>query len=360
MRGRGFVLEVVRVALDAIRSNKLRSVLTMLGIVIGIAAVITMVALGQGAQQAVQQQIASLGTDVLTVRPGSGWFRRGGGDRARLTMEDVEIVRRAATAVEGISPEMDQSFQVEYGRANGNFRVVGTSPSYPDVSHSDVAMGRFFNEEEDRGRRRVAVLGSAIPEALDVQPIELLGQTILIRNVRFEVMGIMEERGSQGPGPSQDDQVFVPVNTARFRLMGTERIGSFDAQVQSEPVGYPVAGTQTEAEPLGITGTVEGHAVTARAGVQEEAGGFVCVLCRRWRRNVRLTEGHGWDRENHQDQEVQAAAEDCVHVQVSLGERCKPVGKAPSGNGFDIELGTAFPSAKGLMCIAPAQVMARR
>ncbi len=233
MRKRGFVLEVVRVALDAIRSNKLRSVLTMLGIVIGIAAVITMVALGQGAQQAVQQQIASLGTDVLTVRPGSGWFRRGGGDEARLTMEDVEVVRRTATAVDGIAPEMDQSFQVEYGRANGNFRVVGTSASYTDVNNRDVDIGRFFDMQENAGRRRVAVLGAAVPEALGVSRLELVGREISIRNISFTVAGVLEEQGSSAGPFSSDEQIFVPVGTAQYRLMGTDEIESFNATVAS-------------------------------------------------------------------------------------------------------------------------------
>ncbi|MFP3947753.1 MAG: ABC transporter permease [Gemmatimonadota bacterium] len=232
MRGQGLTVEILRVALDSIRSNKLRSGLTMLGIVIGIGAVITMVALGEGAQAQVEEQIARMGTDVLTVQAGQGWFRRGGSrDAAFLTLEDAEQVLREASSISDVAPRMDESYQVELGPVNGNFRVVGTSPSYPSVSHSELALGRFFNEEENRGRRRVAVLGSAIPEALGLQAVELLGRTLLIRNVRFEVVGIMEERGSQGPGPSQDDQVFVPVNTARFRLMGTERIGSFDAQV---------------------------------------------------------------------------------------------------------------------------------
>ncbi|MDX1566779.1 MAG: ABC transporter permease [Longimicrobiales bacterium] len=232
MRGEGLTMEILRVAFGSIRSNKLRSGLTMLGIVIGIGAVITMVALGEGAQARVEEQIARMGTDVLTVQAGQGWFRRGGSrDAAFLTVEDAEQVLREASSISRVAPRMDQSYPVEFGPVNGNFRIVGTSPSYLDVSRSEVAMGRFFSQDENRGRRRVAVLGSAIPEALGVQPLELLGQTVLIRNVRFEVVGIMAERGSQGPGPSQDDQVFVPVNTARFRLMGTERIGSFDAQV---------------------------------------------------------------------------------------------------------------------------------
>lgn len=230
MRGAGVTLEVLRVALDSIRSNKLRSLLTMLGIVIGIAAVITMVALGEGAQRAVQEQISSLGTDVLTVRPGSGWFSRGRSREARLTVDDLRMVERNASSVARLAPEMDQNFQVEFGAANGNFRVVGTTPSYREISRMELRFGRFFDAEEDRGRRRVAVLGSAVPEALGVDLLEMVGRQISIRNIGFEIVGIMEEQGGSG-WFSPDEQIFVPLGTAQFRLMGTDRIESFDAQV---------------------------------------------------------------------------------------------------------------------------------
>ena len=230
LRGKGLTLEILRVALDAIRANKLRSGLTMLGVVIGIAAVITMVALGEGAQQAVEERIARMGTDVLTVRPGTGWFRHGRRDAAFLTVDDAELVLNQAPAISRVAPEMDQNFAVEYGRFSGNFRVVGTSENYPDVSRAELAIGRFFDAEEDQGRRRLAVLGSAVPEALGVSPLELVGRRISIRNIAFEVIGVMEEEGSTG-WFSPDNQIFVPLKTAQFRLMGTDRIESFDATV---------------------------------------------------------------------------------------------------------------------------------
>ena len=237
--------EVLRVALDAIRTNKLRTALTMLGIVIGIAAVITMVALGEGAQRAVQDQIQSLGTNVLTVRSGSGWFSRGGrSDAVFLTADQAEAVEQGASAVEAVAPEMDNSYQVEVGRANGNFRVVGTSPALPEVSNFELMMGRFFDEQENQGRRRVAVLGGTVPEGLGMEPVELLGRRITIRNIPFDVVGILEEKGGGGFF-SQDDQIFVPVRTAQFRLMGTERIGSFDAKV-AEGASLDVATMQIE------------------------------------------------------------------------------------------------------------------
>ncbi|MFW6193067.1 MAG: ABC transporter permease [Gemmatimonadota bacterium] len=230
MPGKGFVAEVIRVALDAIRGNKLRSALTMLGIVIGIAAVITMVALGEGAQRAVQEQIASMGTDVLTVRPGQGWFNRGGGDPARLTMDDMDVVRREVDAVSHLAPEMDETLAVEFRNANADVRVKGTTPEYTEVQNADLAIGRFFTPDENQGQRRVAVLGSAVPDALGQDAVEMVGRQISIRNLRFEVVGVLEEQGGTG-WFSVDDQIFIPIRTAQFRVMGDEEVESFDATV---------------------------------------------------------------------------------------------------------------------------------
>jgi len=226
----GLTWEILRVAIDSIRSNKLRSSLTMLGIVIGIAAVITMVALGEGAQRAVEEQISNLGTDVLTVRPGTGWFNRRSRDQAYLTVDDADLVARSASSISRVAPEMDANFQVEFGPVNGSFRVVGTSPDFPDVSKTELALGRFFDSDENRGRRRVAVLGAEVPTALGVEPAEIVGKRISIRNISFEVVGVFEEKGASGPF-SNDDQIYVPLKTAQFRLMGTDRLDSFDVTV---------------------------------------------------------------------------------------------------------------------------------
>ena len=237
--------EILRVAMDAIRANKLRSLLTMLGIVIGVGAVITMVALGEGAQRQVEDQIASLGTNVLTVRPGQGMFRGvRGGTRARLTMDDVAAVDGNAPAVVELAPEMQGSLQVEFGRSNANIRILGTTPNFTDVNNYDVLMGRFFDASENQGRRRVAVLGGAVPGVLGVEPAEILGQTIQIRNIAFEVVGILEEKGGQS-WFNEDEQIFIPVQTAQFRVLGTDRVDSFKIVVESE-AAIPVAMVQVE------------------------------------------------------------------------------------------------------------------
>jgi len=239
-------VEILRVAMDAIRANKLRSFLTMLGIVIGVGAVITMVALGEGAQRAVDEQISALGTNVLTVRPGQGMFRGvRGGSNARLTMEDFEAVKaRATTAIVQLAPEMQGQLQVQFGRSNASIRILGTTPNFADVNNYTVQMGRFFDESEVQGRRRVAVLGGAVPAVLGVKAGDVLGQMISIRNISFEVVGVLEEKGGQS-WFNEDEQIFVPVETAQFRLLGTDRINQFKVVVESQSA-MPVAMVQIE------------------------------------------------------------------------------------------------------------------
>ncbi len=223
--------EIIRVALEAIAANKMRSLLTMLGIVIGVAAVITMVALGTGAQRAVQSQIEALGTDVLTVRPGQIWFRGAHGGQSRMYATDAAAVEQDAEVVTAVAPEMVNSLQVEYGRSNANLRVAGTTPNFADLNRYRVQIGRFFDERENAGRRRVAVLGGAVPEVLGSAAADIVGQRIAISNVAFEVVGVLEVKGGYS-WFNQDERIFIPIETAQFRVMGADRIGSFNAQIR--------------------------------------------------------------------------------------------------------------------------------
>ncbi len=223
-------LEIIRVALQAINANKLRSVLTMLGIVIGVAAVITMVALGTGAQRSVEAQLQALGTNVLTVRPGQGWHRGVRSGSARMYLTDAYAVEDRADAIVLAAPEMVSSAQVEFNRSNANVRVTGTTANFAELNSFEAEYGRFFTAEEDAGRRRVAVLGGTVPELFDSTPLEMLGQRISIRNVTFEVVGVLEAKGGSG-WFNQDERIFIPVQAAQFRIMGTDRIGSFNVKI---------------------------------------------------------------------------------------------------------------------------------
>ena len=214
------VFEIVMVAMGAVRANVMRSILTTLGIVIGIAAVITMVALGEGAQQRVEQEISRMGTTILTVRPGQQMF--GGVSRgdAQLSIEDAIALRAGSRGLLQVSPEQQSRMQVTYKRWNSNTQIMGVWPEYFEMYNHSVKVGRWFDQGEVQGRRRVAVLGHNLPETLGDTPPELLvGETIQIRGIIFEVIGVLEEKGDAA-WVRPDDQIFVPQSTAQYRVMG--------------------------------------------------------------------------------------------------------------------------------------------
>jgi putative ABC transport system permease protein len=215
--------ETVGVALDALRVNKLRSLLTMLGIVIGVGAVITMVALGSGAQHAVQDRIERLGPTLLNVFSGQDF--RGGvavSGAAHLTYADALALTRDARYIDGVAPELERGMQIEYGNQNINQDIIGTTPNFVTVRSYPLIAGRMFTAGENAARRRYAVLGVQIPAQLHADGRAMLGQEIRIGGMPFTVLGVLSEKGS-GPG-SSDDDVLVPFETARYRLMGTDRL----------------------------------------------------------------------------------------------------------------------------------------
>jgi putative ABC transport system permease protein len=226
--------EIIQVALGAIAANKMRSFLTMLGIIIGIAAVITMVSLGEGAQKDVQERLQSMGTNVLTVRPGQNMF--GGIDRgdARLTTQDAEALIVEPQAIRAVAPEMERRQQVVYGAGNANLSILGSWPSYFDIHNHTAEYGRLFTEGEERGRRTLAVLGARVGERLG-NPVTsgLIGQRISIRGIPFEVIGVLKEKGAQGFS-NPDESIYIPLATAQFRVFGTEWVRAVSVQVTSE------------------------------------------------------------------------------------------------------------------------------
>jgi putative ABC transport system permease protein len=230
--------EVFAVALQALRANKLRSVLTMLGIVIGVAAVIAMIALGTGAQSAVNERIQSLGTTLLTVMPGQ---QRGVGgftsfdDRARLTMKDSDALVERATSLSAVQPEMNRQLQVQYQNMNTVTQVVGTTANYLTVRKYDLMAGRMFTEAEDNAKARVAVLGPEVPKNLGLTASEaLVGENIRIRGIQFSVVGVLKSKGQSSPFQNPDDQLLIPLQTARYRVIGTDRLRSISVLAASE------------------------------------------------------------------------------------------------------------------------------
>jgi putative ABC transport system permease protein len=216
---------VVKIALRALARNKVRSALTMLGIIIGVASVIAMVSLGQGAQQQVQDQISSMGTNMLVVTAGSqrtGGVRGGTGTAATITEADVEAITQAAS-VAAVSPSVSASVTLVSGNQNWTTRAEGVGTTYPAIRARNVAWGEFFSPADVRSAARVAIVGQTIVNEvfLGADPV---GQIVRIRNLPFRVVGVLEARGQNSWGMDQDDTVLVPYTTAMKKLLSTTYI----------------------------------------------------------------------------------------------------------------------------------------
>jgi putative ABC transport system permease protein len=240
--------EILGVALSAIRANKLRSALTMLGIVIGVAAVIAMVALGSGAQKAVADQIQSMGSNLLSILPGQSF---GGGakvasdTRVSLKMDDFDALSREdAPSFQAIVPELGRNMQLKYLSTNANESVVGTVPEYVPVNNYTITSGRNFTQADNASRNRVVVLGSSVPDILGANGPAMIGQTLAIGGATYEIIGILSSKGAQGFS-NPDEQVLIPLYTARYRAMGTDRLRALTVQVTSAD-SIPVAMVEIE------------------------------------------------------------------------------------------------------------------
>ncbi len=222
--------EILVVAAQSIRANAFRAALTMLGVIIGVAAVITMVALGSGAQRAIDRELEALGANVLTINSGM-WFQRGvSRQRDTLTIEDAEQLARDARHLVEVVPEMSLQEQLKAGNRNLSVSVTGTTPNYADVQAFEIAAGRMFSAADDAARRRVIVLGSDVPGMLDSTAETMIGRTVSVRSVPFEVVGVFAPKGSTG-FRNPDDDAWIPLQTARFRVTGTDVVQAISVQV---------------------------------------------------------------------------------------------------------------------------------
>ena len=225
--------EIVKVAFQSIRANKLRAALTMLGVIIGVAAVITVVALSTGAQKAVEDRIQALGANLLSIYPGQSFFGgRASDQRVSLTTDDSDALERDATTLSGVVPEMQRNLQVELNGQNANLSVVGTSANYTEVRNYKVPQGRMFTSGDDGARQRYAVLGAQVPTIFGQNPTSMIGRTIQIRGQPFEVIGILEAKGSMNAWMNPDEQILIPLKTARYRIFGTDRLRSISVRVK--------------------------------------------------------------------------------------------------------------------------------
>lgn len=233
--------EILLMALEALWNNKLRTLLTMLGIVIGIAAVIAVTAIGQGTQKATEQQLQSLGTDILIVRSGaarSGAVQQGIGSSTTLTLADAEAISQQVLGIDRVSSVLQQTAQVVYAQNNDSMTIVGTDINYPDVRNTHPQIGRFFSLEETKAAKPVAVLGPTARDELLGIGSDAIGARIRIRGQTYEVIGVMETKGAQGP-QNPDEQIYIPLTNMSARLVGNNAIqgvavSSIYVKVQSQ------------------------------------------------------------------------------------------------------------------------------
>ena len=215
------ILPVVKMAFSALARNKVRSALTMLGIIIGVASVITMVSLGQGAQIQVQDQISSMGTNLLIVSAGSqrqsGGVRAGGGTASTITLDDVAALRQAPS-VSAVSPGVSTSVTLVAGNQNWTTRAEGVAPTYPAIRNRAVAAGTFFTDSDVRSAARVAVVGQTVVDQLMLGS-EAVGQMVRVRNLPFRIVGVLASKGQSSFGQDQDDTVLIPYTTAMKKLL---------------------------------------------------------------------------------------------------------------------------------------------
>ncbi|WP_407307040.1 ABC transporter permease [Desulfosporosinus sp. SB140] len=221
-------LESIRISIRALRANKLRSALTMLGMIIGVAAVIAMVGIGNGATAQITSQIQGLGSNLLTVSPGqsnSGGVKGGAGSLTTLTITDLAKIQ-VGTAVKAAAPYTDNDYQVVYGAGNTLTQISGTNESYQVIKNVTIASGRFITKEDVDRNARVAVLGPTVVTNLMGDPnANIIGKTIKIKGVPFQVIGVTTSTGSTG-FMSSDDMILAPITTVQERLIGRKTLRS--------------------------------------------------------------------------------------------------------------------------------------
>lgn len=222
------ILMIIKIAFRALVRNKMRAALTMLGIIIGVSAVIAMVSIGQGAQASVQAQISSIGTNLLFVSAGAqnvGGVRSGTGETGTntLTVEDLEAISREVPSVSMVTPAVNTRTQLIFGNQNWNTQIQGVNEQYPEIRKWNVQDGAFFTDTEVRTAARVLVIGQTIADNLfpETDPI---GQTLRVRDLPFRIVGVMARKGQDPQGRDQDDTAFAPYTSVQKKILGSERV----------------------------------------------------------------------------------------------------------------------------------------
>ena len=238
---------IVKIAVRALTRNKLRSALTMLGIIIGVGAVIATVGVGQGASQKVQDQIASMGTNLLYVSAGSvnrGGLHIGIGATKTLTAEDLKAIQEQIPTVSKAAPGATASQQIVSDNQNWNTRVTGTEPQYFDIRDWPIASGSSFTLDDVNRSADVVVLGETVRQNL-FGASDPVGQTIRIGNLPFHIVGVLAPKGSSGMGQDQDDSVYIPITTLQKKISGQNWLQYIMVSAVSQPASYAAQGQIT-------------------------------------------------------------------------------------------------------------------
>lgn len=217
----------LKISINSLKVNKMRSALTSLGIIIGVSAVIIMLAVGNGAQKNVQKNIESMGSNLLTIRSASaksGGVHMGMGSKPTLTLKDAEAIKKNARGIDAVASASTESKQLTYGNQNWSTTVYGIEPEYLYIKNYEIELGRRFSRDEVKNGSKVALLGNTVVTELfgDVNPLE---KTIRVGGTPFKVIGVMKEKGSMGP-MDQDDLIFIPILTAQKKVFGTDFPGT--------------------------------------------------------------------------------------------------------------------------------------
>jgi len=228
---------LIKIAWSALMRNKFRSFLTMLGIIIGVASVIAMLAIGQGSKKSIQDEMSGMGTNLIFAMPGSeqrGGVRMGNSNAQNMKLSDVEAIAKECSAISAVSPEVRASGQVVYGNQNWPTSVYGANEYFFPIRKFTIADGRCFSEKEISSFAKVCLIGQTVKENLFADGSDPIGQTIRFNNIPLKIIGVVAEKGENGMGDDQDDMLVAPYTTVQKRILAIPHIQSIFASAVSE------------------------------------------------------------------------------------------------------------------------------
>lgn len=225
-----------KVAMNALKRNKMRSFLTMLGIIIGVASVITMLAIGQGSKKSIEDQISSMGSNMLFVMPGTmrmGGVQQGSASSQRLTVADMSAIKTGCDAIIAVSPEVRSSGQAVYGSSNWPTTIYGGNEEYLEIRSWSIVSGRNITDSEAKGSAKVCLIGRTVADELFGEGIDPTGETVRFKNIPFKIIGVLKEKGQNSFGQDQDDVLIAPYTTVQKRILAQTHIQSIQMSARS-------------------------------------------------------------------------------------------------------------------------------